>query len=157
MGVAATAMLSALAIDVTDAALLGAVAMGSFAAMSTPSPSSSKGSKNGGGRSVRAAAGGDAAEGAAAEEAAEGEVPRAATTIGNKASAPGGPSWKAGKQKRSCVWCAAWLRALLRPRSSPPPPSASLAAAVHNAGHAPQPAAACASQALPRSSLDWQA
>lgn len=126
MGVAATAMLSALAIDVTDAALLGAVAMGSFAAMSTPSPSSSKGSKNGGGRSVRAAAGGDAAEGAAAGEAAEGEVPRAATTIGNKASAPGGPSWKAGKRKRSCVWCTAWLRALLRPRlesggALPPP------------------------------------
>lgn len=105
MGVAATAMLSALAIDVTDAALLGAVAMGSIAAMSTPSAGGTSGGTNGGtgrkagsSRTRTAATGGGepglSEEGAAAEaaagdasEAASGQ--RSSDTIGSKASAPG--------------------------------------------------------------------
>lgn len=93
MGVAATAMFSALAIDVTDAALLGGVMIGGYAAMSTPSSSGGSSSRKAKAAAKAAGAAGDEVDGAAEEGAAAGaeeQEPRA--TIGSKASAPGAPA-----------------------------------------------------------------
>lgn len=132
MGVAATAMLSALAIDVTDAALLGAVAMGSIAAMSTPSSGGTSGGTNGGtsrkaGSSrtrTAATCGGEpglSEEGAAAEaaagdasEAASGQ--RSSDTIGSKASAPGEVAAQGRIKRVRCFVVHAWQSALPAPQ-----------------------------------------
>ena len=102
MGVAATAMFSALAIDVTDAALLGGVMIGGYAAMSTPSSSGSSSSRKAKAAAKAAGAAGDEVDGAAEEgaaAAAEEQEPRA--TIGSKASAPGAP-------RRLCLHAHGW-------------------------------------------------
>ncbi|KAL4443310.1 hypothetical protein ABPG75_011047 [Micractinium tetrahymenae] len=96
MGVGAAAMLSAFAVDIADVAVLGAVAAGSMAALSTPGSSSSgkkskKGSKKASKRTAAAAAA--AAEAAAGGEAEAVEVAAkeegGREMISQKASAPG--------------------------------------------------------------------
>ena len=111
MGVAATAVFSALAIDVADVAMLGALGAGSIAAWSTPSSAKRRGSASTGSSSDTGAA--IAAElgtvelGAAAGEAelapsAEEATPAVPAVdevqlIGSKGSAPGAPQRGQGR------------------------------------------------------------
>jgi hypothetical protein len=154
MGVAATAVFSALAIDVADVAMLGVLGAGSIAAWSTPSPAKRRGSASSGSSSETGAASG--AElgtvelGAAAGEAELAPSAEVATPavpavdevqlIGSKGSAPGAPQRGQGRAGLLCCCCCCYIAA----------PTCSICRMTHFAITQPCPCLCCCCRRHPR-------
>lgn len=128
MGAAATFMLSALAIDVTDAALLGGMVLGGYAAFSTPGAVGGKKKAAGANGAVNSTNGtavngtnGTAVNGVNGTNGTNGtavmEREEEAVTIGNKASAPG---TQRGQGGASCSGGSARAAAAMPAAVAPP-------------------------------------